>query len=100
MSFLKYYVSILCILMIFNCSELDEETDRTVKITISVRDEIIVNKDTVSIDTLHAKLKQLGITRGINIRVIPDPEAGPATIEKVQRMVGLFKQSIKTGTTE
>jgi hypothetical protein len=97
---LKYSVIFTCILSLSFCSKIDNESAATVKITISVRDEIVVNKDTVSIDRLDAKLKQIGITKGINIQIVPDPEAGAATIEKVQRMVRLYKASVRDTNTD
>jgi hypothetical protein len=58
-----------------------------------VKNEITVNGDTTAIDSLQKKLEKIGVTKSTNIKLRPDPEAGAATVEKVQRMVRVFKQS-------
>jgi biopolymer transport protein ExbD len=75
------------------CTEVDKNSVPEVVITISVKNEITVNADTVSMDSLDMKLKEIGVTKKTNIRITPDPEAGAGTIEAVQRKVRVFKQS-------
>ena len=81
------------LVLIFGCSGNQHESADSIKITISVKDEIMVNADTVSIDSLELKLRELGATSETNIRIFPDPEAGAGTIERVQRKIRLYKQS-------
>jgi hypothetical protein len=80
-------------LMSYACTEGEQKSSPEVIITISVKNEITVNADTVSIDNLEAKLAEIGVTNKTNIRIMPSPEAGAATVEAVQRKVSVFKQS-------
>jgi biopolymer transport protein ExbD len=80
-------------LMSYACTDSEQGSSPKVIITITVNNEITVNADTISIDSLEAKLKDIGATNKTNIRIMPDPEAGAGTIEKVQRRVRVFKQS-------
>ena len=75
------------------CSGKEEQGPEEITVTISVKGEIVVDGDTVMIDSLAAKLHELGVTRSTNVRIVPDPEAGAATVEQVQRTARLAKQS-------
>lgn len=92
----KLIISILTIAVLFltgACTEKETPARKNVEITISVKDVITVNSDTVAIDSLDAKLAELGVTGNTNVRIVPDPEAGAATIERVQRKVRNYQYS-------
>lgn len=80
------------IVVFVSCSG-KKENNEPIKITISVKDVIVVNADTVAIDSLTATLKELGVTKSTDIRIVPDPEAGQGTIDQVQRTVRIFQSS-------
>ncbi len=97
---MKHYRLILTYLFIvfaglinYTCSENKQQSSPDIIIRISVKNEITVNRDTVSIDSLELKLEEIGATNQTNIKIVPDPEAGAATVEQVQRRVGVFKGS-------
>jgi biopolymer transport protein ExbD len=81
-------------LIIFgNCSGKKTSGKSDIIITISVKNKVVVNSDTVDVKNLDNRLEQLGVTHNDNIRVVPDPEAGPAMVEEVQRKIRIYKQS-------
>ena len=90
----KRYILIFLFLLIINaCTERRDKPSSEFIIRISVKNQITVNDELVPIDSLEAKLAEIGITKKTNIRIMPDPEAGAATVEMVQRKVRIFKQS-------
>ncbi len=92
---LKIEIILLSMLLISvnACNETEQQPSEDVAVTISVKDVIVVNQDTVSFDSLKVKLAELGVTDDTNVRIVPDPEAGAATIEKVQRAVRNYQYS-------
>jgi biopolymer transport protein ExbD len=91
-SLFAYILTGMLMFIILACTGEKQRSVAEINITISVTDEIVVNADTVQIDSLESKLKELGVTNKTNIRIAPDPEASPATIEQVQRRIRIFKQ--------
>jgi hypothetical protein len=79
--------------LVITCSDEPRNSVSEVTVTISVTDDVVVNGDTVAIDSLEMKLSELGATSRTNIRVVPDPEAGAGTIERVQRKIRVYKQT-------
>ena len=75
------------------CSDNHHEYPSEITVKISVTDDITVDGDTVAIGDLTEKLKEMGIRKETNIRVVPDPEAGAATVEAVQRTVRVAKNA-------
>lgn len=92
---LKFLLFQGILLFSIGCAEDKRKSSADITITISVKDEVVVNSDTVSIDSLESKLAQLGVTDQTNIKVVPDPEAGAGTIDRVQRTIRIVKQSRK-----
>jgi biopolymer transport protein ExbD len=96
----KYFfswIALVCFSLctLISCSAKDSSKSDTIIITISVKDEIFVNGDPVSPDSLRFKLKELAARGDHNIRIVPDPEAGMGIIDKVQRTVSLYKNSLR-----
>ena len=91
----KFLVVIIVGLMLYTCTDKKQKASPEVVIRISVKNEITVNGDTVSIDSLESKFEDIGATYQSNIKILPDPEAGAATVEKVQRRTRVYKESRK-----
>jgi len=91
--FIVIFVS-FCLSVLSSCSEDGEKRNsKEIVVTISIKDEIFVNGEQVSIDSLVHELQEMGVSAGTFIKIAPDPEAGPGTIDKVQRTIRLFKSS-------
>jgi biopolymer transport protein ExbD len=87
-------ITLFCfsILLLSGCSEKKEsERDQKIVVTISVKDAVFVNGEKVDVDSLAVRLHELSVGKNTNIILAPDPEAGPGTIEKVQRAIRLYK---------
>ena len=89
----KLLLSLIVLGFFFSSCSTDKTQDKDIVITISVKGDVVVNADTVAVDSLKDKLRELGANQNTNIRIVPSPEAGAATIEKVQQIVGAFKNS-------
>ena len=95
--FLKTAVPV-CFLLLFlfsaGCSGDRTRSGKEITVRISATNTIVVNADTVAIDNLAAKLRALGVNAGTKVRLLPHPVAGTATVEEVQRIIGVVKSSV------
>lgn len=87
------YLSMLPLLLYFSCSGDTTHAGKEITVRISATNTIVVNKDTVAIDSLAEELQKLGVTENTDVRLIPHPVAGAATVERVQRIISVVKSS-------
>jgi biopolymer transport protein ExbD len=85
---------LILLILAYGCSGDRSDSGKEITVNISANNTIVVEADTVALDSLAWKLKELGVTKNTRIRVNPHPVAGAATVEKVQRIISVVKSSI------
>jgi len=78
----------------YSCSGDRSDSGKEITVNISANNTIVVDADTVALDSLVWKLKELGVSENTKIRVNPNPVAGAATVEEVLRIIGIVKSSL------
>jgi hypothetical protein len=78
----------------YSCSGDSVDAGKEITVNISANNTIVVEADTVTLDSLAWKLKEVGVSENTKIRVNPNPVAGAATVEEVQRIIAVVKSSL------